>query len=96
MTTTLRQKARPGTLRMRITMLMRKSCFVSVGRSTMGGEVAVGAAGRRADARRFMIQCEACEDWFHPGCVRLPKKIAQQLSQDSQPYFCPACVRKLC
>lgn len=25
----------------------------------------------------FMIQCEICQDWFHRGCQRIPRKITK-------------------
>ena len=39
-----------------------------------------------------MIGCEGCEDWFHPPCVGITKRIAQDLAKTNRLYFCPACV----
>jgi hypothetical protein len=38
--------------------------------------------------RRNMVQCDRCDDWFHPECVGL--KDIGLISEDA-PYFCPNC-----
>ncbi|CAF1389389.1 unnamed protein product [Didymodactylos carnosus] len=35
----------------------------------------------------FMIECEACENWFHGRCMSLPDRIADDLEK----YYCSAC-----
>ncbi|XP_074348614.1 chromatin remodeling protein EBS-like [Apium graveolens] len=35
----------------------------------------------------LMIQCDDCNDWFHPGCVKMTTEQAEQLSN----YICDEC-----
>ncbi|KAL8295479.1 hypothetical protein RB597_008726 [Gaeumannomyces tritici] len=43
---------------------------------------------RGPDDHRWMISCEACEDWFHGECVNVTKDIGETLIQA---YICPNC-----
>ena len=36
---------------------------------------------------QFMIQCDACDDWFHGSCVR----IEEYQANDIERYHCPRC-----
>ncbi|RZF32794.1 hypothetical protein LSTR_LSTR011440 [Laodelphax striatellus] len=36
---------------------------------------------------RFMIQCDACKDWFHGSCVN----VFEYVSHDYEKYHCPKC-----
>ncbi|XP_062591792.1 death-inducer obliterator 1-like [Saccostrea cucullata] len=37
--------------------------------------------------RGFMVQCDTCKDWFHPGCVGETEATIQQMAS----YHCPDC-----
>ncbi|CAB4005893.1 Lysine-specific demethylase 7A [Paramuricea clavata] len=39
------------------------------------------------DYMQFMIQCDACDDWFHGGCVG----IEEYQGNDIERYHCPRC-----
>ena len=39
---------------------------------------------------RFMIQCDACDEWYHGSCVNI--SASEALSIDK--YKCPVCHRK--
>ncbi|TLD22297.1 hypothetical protein PspLS_08130 [Pyricularia sp. CBS 133598] len=43
---------------------------------------------RGPDDHRWMISCEACEDWFHGECVDVSKDVGETLIQS---YICPRC-----
>jgi COMPASS component SPP1 len=43
---------------------------------------------RGPDDHRWMISCEACEDWFHGECVKLDKETGETLIEK---YICPNC-----
>lgn len=43
---------------------------------------------RGPDDHRWMISCEACEDWFHGECVNVTKDVGETLIQA---YICPNC-----
>ncbi|CEM00657.1 unnamed protein product [Vitrella brassicaformis CCMP3155] len=43
-------------------------------------------------AKGCMIECDACENWFHPKCVGMTvQKVAAWPSR--KPYLCPTCIR---
>jgi COMPASS component SPP1 len=43
---------------------------------------------RGPDDHRWMIQCDACEDWFHGECVNLDKDTGENLVEK---FVCPNC-----
>ncbi|KAI1755956.1 hypothetical protein F4782DRAFT_487806 [Xylaria castorea] len=43
---------------------------------------------RGPDDHRWMISCDACEDWFHGECVDLDKEIGEKLVER---FVCPNC-----
>ncbi|XP_039752427.1 death-inducer obliterator 1 isoform X3 [Pararge aegeria] len=43
---------------------------------------------------RFMICCDACEDWFHGKCVNITKAMGQQMEEQGIEWRCPNCVKK--
>jgi len=43
---------------------------------------------QRNDENKMMMQCDFCDGWFHPGCVDLDDKEAEELSI----WHCPGCV----
>ncbi|XP_058459814.1 death-inducer obliterator 1-like [Malaya genurostris] len=43
---------------------------------------------------RFMICCDACEDWFHGKCVNITKAMGQQMEEDGIEWTCPNCLKK--
>uniref|UniRef100_A0A8D2PL72 Lysine-specific demethylase 5A n=1 Tax=Zosterops lateralis melanops TaxID=1220523 RepID=A0A8D2PL72_ZOSLA len=51
----------------------------------------------RRTASGFMLQCELCKDWFHSGCVPLPKSSSQKKGSSWQAkevkFLCPLCQR---
>lgn len=51
----------------------------------------------RKTASGFMLQCELCKDWFHNGCVPLPKSGSQKKGSSWQAkdvkFLCPLCMR---
>ncbi|XP_039276051.1 death-inducer obliterator 1 isoform X2 [Nilaparvata lugens] len=44
---------------------------------------------------RFMICCDACEEWFHGKCVGITKAIGKQIEQQGVEWKCPNCKAKL-
>ena len=38
----------------------------------------------------FMVECEACEEWYHPQCVGSTKKQVEKKAH----FVCPTCDRK--
>lgn len=42
---------------------------------------------RSSDSSRFMIACDACEEWYHGDCINISEKEAKHIRQ----YFCPRC-----
>jgi len=40
---------------------------------------------------RFMVECERCEDWFHPECVGETQQSVNRVKH----YVCPSCTRTL-
>ena len=44
------------------------------------------------DARRFMIQCSECEDFFHPQCVEMTLAQAKALGDCDDEWDCPRCL----
>ncbi|KAI4866628.1 hypothetical protein F4820DRAFT_416200 [Hypoxylon rubiginosum] len=43
---------------------------------------------RGPDDHRWMISCDACEDWFHGECVKLDKETGEKLVER---FVCPNC-----
>lgn len=43
--------------------------------------------GKPYETTRFMIQCDACKEWFHGSCVGLK----EHQSRDIDKYHCPKC-----
>ena len=43
---------------------------------------------RGPDDHRWMIQCEACDDWFHGQCVDIDKSLGEKLIER---FVCPNC-----
>ncbi|GAB6022990.1 Lysine-specific demethylase 7A, variant 2 [Chamberlinius hualienensis] len=43
--------------------------------------------GKPYDPTKFMIQCDACKEWFHGSCVGLH----EHQSNDIEKYHCPKC-----
>nr|3KQI_A Chain A, PHD finger protein 2 [Homo sapiens] len=39
------------------------------------------------DVTRFMIECDACKDWFHGSCVG----VEEEEAPDIDIYHCPNC-----
>ncbi|BFZ55717.1 COMPASS (complex proteins associated with Set1p) component [Savitreella phatthalungensis] len=44
---------------------------------------------RRGDLGRWMIGCDACEEWYHGSCVRVSRTDEHLLAQ----FYCPRCER---
>ncbi|KAJ8914763.1 hypothetical protein NQ315_013266 [Exocentrus adspersus] len=44
--------------------------------------------GRPYDPNIFMIQCDACKDWFHSSCCNFQEYLAIEIDK----YHCPRCV----
>ncbi|XP_023014579.1 CXXC-type zinc finger protein 1 [Leptinotarsa decemlineata] len=42
---------------------------------------------RSSDSSRFMIACDACEEWYHGDCMKISEKEAKLIKQ----YFCIRC-----
>ncbi|XP_050423649.1 CXXC-type zinc finger protein 1-like [Adelges cooleyi] len=42
---------------------------------------------RSSDSSRFMIGCDACEDWYHGDCIGITRKQSKLIKQ----YFCDKC-----
>ncbi|CAG9832145.1 unnamed protein product [Diabrotica balteata] len=42
---------------------------------------------RSSDSSRFMIGCDACEEWYHGDCVKISEKDAKLIKQ----YICVRC-----
>ncbi|XP_066255683.1 CXXC-type zinc finger protein 1-like isoform X2 [Euwallacea similis] len=42
---------------------------------------------RSSDSSRFMIACDACEEWYHGDCIKISEKDAKMIKQ----YFCIRC-----
>eukprot|EP01023_Acetabularia_acetabulum_P004835 TRINITY_DN12038_c0_g1_i1.p1 TRINITY_DN12038_c0_g1~~TRINITY_DN12038_c0_g1_i1.p1 ORF type:complete len:357 (+),score=62.94 TRINITY_DN12038_c0_g1_i1:388-1458(+) len=37
---------------------------------------------------KFMVQCDNCEDWFHPKCVDLSQAEVEELKNSNKKYIC--------
>eukprot|EP01024_Parvocaulis_polyphysoides_P064065 TRINITY_DN742_c2_g1_i7.p1 TRINITY_DN742_c2_g1~~TRINITY_DN742_c2_g1_i7.p1 ORF type:complete len:378 (-),score=75.82 TRINITY_DN742_c2_g1_i7:75-1208(-) len=37
---------------------------------------------------KFMVQCDSCEDWFHPKCVDLSQAEVEELKNSSKKFIC--------
>ncbi|XP_050672022.1 CXXC-type zinc finger protein 1-like isoform X2 [Leptidea sinapis] len=42
---------------------------------------------RSSDSSRFMIACDACEEWYHGDCINISEKEAKYIKN----YFCERC-----
>lgn len=42
---------------------------------------------RSSDSSRFMIACDACEEWYHGDCIGVNEKESKNIKQ----YFCDRC-----
>lgn len=42
---------------------------------------------RSSDSSRFMIACDACEEWYHGDCIKISEKDAKNIRQ----YICVRC-----
>ncbi|CAH1111722.1 unnamed protein product [Psylliodes chrysocephalus] len=42
---------------------------------------------RSSDSSRFMIACDACEEWYHGDCIKISEKEAKLIKQ----YYCIRC-----
>lgn len=42
---------------------------------------------RSSDSSRFMIGCDACEEWYHGDCINITEKEAKYIKQ----FFCVRC-----
>ncbi|XP_032691339.1 CXXC-type zinc finger protein 1 [Odontomachus brunneus] len=42
---------------------------------------------RSSDSSRFMIGCDACEEWYHGDCINITEKDAKHIKQ----FFCIRC-----
>ncbi|CAG9861757.1 unnamed protein product [Phyllotreta striolata] len=42
---------------------------------------------RSSDSSRFMIACDACEEWYHGDCIKISEKEAKLIKQ----YYCVRC-----
>ncbi|XP_035215232.1 death-inducer obliterator 1-like, partial [Stegodyphus dumicola] len=49
---------------------------------------------RKPHNDRFMIQCDACEDWFHGSCVNVTRQLGRQLEKLKKEWKCPNCQQK--
>ncbi|KFM62672.1 PHD finger protein 3, partial [Stegodyphus mimosarum] len=49
---------------------------------------------RKPHNDRFMIQCDACEDWFHGSCVNVTRQLGRQLEKLNKEWKCPNCQQK--
>ncbi|XP_032674815.1 uncharacterized protein LOC116845807 isoform X2 [Odontomachus brunneus] len=49
---------------------------------------------KRPHNNRFMICCDACEDWFHGKCVHVSKAMGQQMEEKGIEWVCPNCLKK--
>ncbi|KAI1851863.1 hypothetical protein JX266_002716 [Neoarthrinium moseri] len=43
---------------------------------------------RGPDDHRWMISCDACEDWFHGECINIDKELGEKLIER---FVCPNC-----
>jgi hypothetical protein len=43
--------------------------------------------GQPYDPNIFMIQCDACKDWFHSSCCNFQEHLAIEIDK----YHCPKC-----
>lgn len=41
----------------------------------------------RSSDGKFMVGCDICDNWYHPECVEISKKLAKSLDY----YICPYC-----
>lgn len=40
---------------------------------------------------RFMIACDACEEWFHGKCVNVTKAMGKKMEESGKQWWCPSC-----
>ena len=41
----------------------------------------------RPEDGKFMVGCDVCDNWFHPKCVNISKRVAKSLDY----FVCPHC-----
>eukprot|EP00466_Bigelowiella_natans_P020732 jgi/Bigna1/77954/fgenesh1_pg.51_\ len=44
---------------------------------------------------QFMMECESCQEWFHPICLNSTKQEATRRLNISKKFYCPSCSYKL-
>ncbi|XP_055954851.1 titin homolog [Patella vulgata] len=43
---------------------------------------------------RFMIQCDACQKWYHGSCVGVSKSMGQEFESQNMDFICPVCTEE--
>lgn len=44
---------------------------------------------------RLMIECDGCNDWFHPSCVGITLREDGSLPKKMKEFICPVCLRDM-
>lgn len=47
---------------------------------------------RKPYDRRFMINCDSCDEWFHGKCVNVTKVQGRKMEKLKQEWFCQSCL----
>ncbi|GMS83118.1 hypothetical protein PENTCL1PPCAC_5293, partial [Pristionchus entomophagus] len=45
---------------------------------------------REPEGNRFMIGCDACDEWYHGECIQISRTKGREIDK----YYCPTCVSK--